>query len=331
MSAIESPLTPRDATDSTLVIGDEWKVAVPTVLLAQGLLEVVLRVLGVARPDVTLPIALTESSMTPLATAVRALPDLGLFTLLVHGCFLVVACAFVHRLTRLDHVSGAASRAAWLVALSPLGVLIMADLIFALTFVISAGALLSARRGLIFSAGLASATATLLSPFACVVWFGVAYEFVRLKMWKRAEPRAILGLLVPLVIVGAWAFRTAAAADLPISQALLMTATGRLELGAPWRPDALTGIATFTMALLLGVIGLITLVEGRRLRKSYLVVTFAFVTVGLLGGSTETTLHALALAFPLATMLGVETFHRPMFERPLVAGCALASLCLYLM
>ena len=177
----------------------------------------------------------------------------------------------------------------------------------------------------------AAATATLLSPFACVVWFGVVYEFVRLKMWRRAEPRAVLGLLVPLVIVGAWALWTAGAADLPVSRALLMTATGRTELGAPWRPDGFTGIVTLTTALLLGVIGLSTVVDERLLRKSYLVVTFAFIAVGLLGGSASTTLHALALAFPLATMLGVETFHRPMFERPLVAGCALASLCLYLM
>ncbi len=331
MPALETPLTSRDAPDSAVVIGDEWKVAIPTVLLAQGLLEVVLRLLAIQRPVVTLPFQFDGTSMTPLGTVVNMMPSLGVLELVLHGMLLVVACAFVHRLTRLDHVPGAASRAAWLVALSPLGVLIMADLVFALTFVISAGALLSARRGFMLSAGVAAATAALLSPFAAVVWIGVLYEFFRLKMWRGANAASAIGLLLPAVIVLGWTVRVAGAAHAPVMEALITLVTGRPTWGPIWIPSELGGIVTLATAALLGVASLIAIVEGRRLRKSYLIVTFAFVTAGLLGGSATSTLHALALAFPLATMLGVETYHRPMFERPLVAGCALASLCLYLM
>lgn len=329
--ALETPLTPRDAPDSAIAIGDEWKVAVPTVILAQGLLEVVLRLVGIARPAVELPFHFDGTAMTPLGSVVRMVPSLGVFELVVHALLLVVACAFVHRLTRLDHVPGAASRATWLVALSPLGVLIMADLVFALTFVVSAGALLSARRGFMLSAGVAAATAALLSPFAGMVWIGVVYEFFRLKMWRGANATSVVGLILPVVIVAGWAVYVAGAAQAPVVDALFTLITGRDSWGPIWQPEELSGLLTLATAALIGVASLIAIVEGRRLRKSYLVVTFGFVVAGLLGGSAMSTLHALALAFPLATMLGVETYHRPMFERPLVAGCALASLCLYLM
>jgi hypothetical protein len=207
----------------------------------------------------------------------------------------------------------------------------MADLVFALTFVISAGALLSARRGFMLSAGVAAATAALLSPFAGLVWIGILYEFFRLKMWRGANAASAVGLLLPAVIVVGWAVKVAGAAQAPVIEALMTVITGRGTWGPIWMPAELTGVVTLVTAALIGVASLIAIVEGRRLRKSYLIVTFAFVTAGLLGGSSTSTLHALALAFPLATMLGVETYHRPMFERPLVAGCALASLCLYLM
>ncbi|MCB9508221.1 MAG: hypothetical protein H6698_01125 [Myxococcales bacterium] len=306
---------------------EAWRLAVVAALVAQAMLWAAASALhadlSVARVFPPTPHA------PPIGALLSKIELTGWVAFTVRSLLLALATGLVVRLARLEHTAHAAAQAGWLLALSPLGVVLCTDLAVGAAFVAGAGAMLLARTGRVGPAGLAAAVASLTSPFVWVCWFGVIAEVARTRAWRSSPIGAVIALAAAPVAVILWA-ASVGSLDSTAAQTLSAALVGRQGWGDVWTEGARTRAVVTLASAVATLVGVALIGRRRRVRASYLFVAVLAVGAGVLAGTPLGLVHAVALAFPMSIVVGVELSQRPAMEPALVAACALASLCLYL-